>query len=170
MVERGKEPPLTLHFRGFHLGHMFASWRIWPSKACQWVQACREGGVLKVSLWPPNGFIHHLAVHFKFFTVCRWSTSLSAIENHHCSNKFGYNYAPSGSVRYTHLSSLSHCNKCVTKLLFSQALASSPVESPPKCIFVKLWVTTTSEPKLDTAVFCICKCCNNRWTVIGSDR
>ena len=136
MVERGKEPLLTLHFRGFHLGHVFASWRIWPSKACQ-------GGLLKVSLWPPNGFIHRLAVHFKFYAVCRWSTSLAAIENHHCPNKFGYNYAPRGSVRYTHLRKQFVPLQCMCNEIAFQSCAWeftswSSSESPPKCIFVKL--------------------------------
>ena len=69
---------------------------------------------------PPFGlwttFIHCLAVHFKFFTVCRWSTSLAVIENHRCPNEFSYNYAPNGPVRYTHLSSLCRCNTCVKEI------------------------------------------------------
>ena len=38
-------------------------------------------------------YIHRLSVYFKCPIVLKWSTSLAAIENHHCPNESGCSYA-----------------------------------------------------------------------------
>ena len=56
-------------------------------------QAHRQSGFERVCSNLPFGLqkILHttLAIHFKCTTVCKWSTSLTAIENHRCQNEFG---------------------------------------------------------------------------------
>ena len=39
-----------------------------------------------------KGFTHRLAMHFKYPTVCKWSTA--AIENHRCPSELGCSYTP----------------------------------------------------------------------------
>ena len=57
------------------------------------VQARRQGGVrggsLEPPFWPPKVYMHCLTVHFKYATVCNWSTSFDAIENQRRPNKSG---------------------------------------------------------------------------------
>lgn len=56
-------------------------------------QAHRQSGFERVCSNLPFGLqkILHtaLAIHFKCATVCKWSTSLTAIDNHRCQNEFG---------------------------------------------------------------------------------
>ena len=58
-------------------------------------QARRQGGLrgfegvfTNPSFWLPKDFIHLLA---------KWSTTVTAIENHHCPNKFVCSYAHYGT-------------------------------------------------------------------------
>ena len=50
-----------------------------------YTQAHRQGGggLLEPLFWPPNNFIHHLAIHCP-----KWSTNLTANENHRFPNEF----------------------------------------------------------------------------------
>ena len=56
--------------------------------------------------------------------VCKWSTSLAAIEIHHCPNEFGCSYAPCGTPTYV---SGLHC--CDERMCINACTNKSPFQT-----------------------------------------
>ena len=66
-----------------------------------------RGGSRGVRTNPPFQHFIRLAIHLKYPTVCRWFTSLVAIENQHCPNKLSV-----ASTAFVHGRPVGECEAC----------------------------------------------------------
>ena len=105
----------------------------WQSKTIG--RGCSRGFARTPLLGSKRFYIHHLTVYFKCPTVWKWSTSLTAIENHRLQNESGsgssyasHLFSHGRPARDTCMSNLRRCDERtrINKLLF-QALESSQV-------------------------------------------